>query len=266
MYHVRDFALNTNVMQATGLITSVKTLAERMKSQRAKLGLSQEDVARAAGVSQGTIGNLEGGIRRSARKLVEIANALKVSPEWLSTGKHPAHALPIAVTSPLGAKPARAVPEGGALAVGLQALTVVQALSFVGELVRASAPSARPTLTQLLIGYIIEPQEGSSHASAIQMMLGDALKEVGAPLVLAPGSEHARHVAAAPTTVPTNPVGLRVGDWIDKLTDESEKSRAIELIGKTMQELERAHRAAQPGTKSTRRHTQRPKLPHHSAP
>lgn len=40
-----------------------------------------------AGVSQGTIGNLEAGLRNSARSIIEIAAALEVDPTWLATGK-----------------------------------------------------------------------------------------------------------------------------------------------------------------------------------
>lgn len=40
-----------------------------------------------AGVSQGTIGNLEAGLRNSARSIIEIAAALDVDAAWLSSGK-----------------------------------------------------------------------------------------------------------------------------------------------------------------------------------
>ncbi len=86
-YHVRDCAPNTNVMQAAVQITSVKTIAERLKQAREDLGLSQEQVAERAGVSQGTIGNIESGTRKSPRELLAIAAAVKVSPEWLKSGK-----------------------------------------------------------------------------------------------------------------------------------------------------------------------------------
>lgn len=81
-------------MQVPGPITFVKTekpelrtLADRLKWARAKRKLSQTHLAKAAGVSQGTIGNLESGERKSARKLASIAAALQVNPLWLETGK-----------------------------------------------------------------------------------------------------------------------------------------------------------------------------------
>lgn len=83
-------------MQAAGLITFVKTedgtadlrtLAGRLKWARLQRKLSQTELAKRAGVSQGTIGNLESGGRKDPRRIVEIAGALYCSPSWLSSGK-----------------------------------------------------------------------------------------------------------------------------------------------------------------------------------
>lgn len=52
-----------NVMQVGCPITDVTTIAERLKEARADLGISQKDLARLAGVSAGTIGNIEAGAR-----------------------------------------------------------------------------------------------------------------------------------------------------------------------------------------------------------
>jgi len=84
--HVRDYAPNTYVLQHGGVITPVKTLADRLKAARALAKLSQPELAKMAGVSQGTIGNLEAGIRHSARRLPSIAAALGVSALWLAEG------------------------------------------------------------------------------------------------------------------------------------------------------------------------------------
>lgn len=65
----------------------MNTLAERLTWARERLGLSQQEVADLAGVSQGTIANLETGFRRNPRELLAIAKAVKVSAEWMKTGK-----------------------------------------------------------------------------------------------------------------------------------------------------------------------------------
>ncbi len=79
-------------MQAAGLITNVNdedltTLAGRVKWARKKRELSQAALAKAAGVSQGTIGNVESGERKKPRELVSIARALRVFPAWLDTAR-----------------------------------------------------------------------------------------------------------------------------------------------------------------------------------
>jgi transcriptional regulator with XRE-family HTH domain len=88
-------------MQAGGLITfvksdaelrkvdpaSLKSLGERVAWARVKRELSQPQLAKRAGVSQGAIGNLESGTRKTSRSLVAIANALRASVEWLDSGK-----------------------------------------------------------------------------------------------------------------------------------------------------------------------------------
>lgn len=87
--HIRECMSLTNVMQPGCQITCVTTIADRLKQAREELGLSQEDLARRAGVSNGTIGNVESGLRKDPRSLLEIAAAAQVMPAWLKHGKPP---------------------------------------------------------------------------------------------------------------------------------------------------------------------------------
>lgn len=48
--------------------------------------MSQATLAKLSGVSQSTIGNLESGLRMSARRLAHIAEALEVNALWLAEG------------------------------------------------------------------------------------------------------------------------------------------------------------------------------------
>jgi len=79
-------------MKATG-----KTLADRLKSRRKELGLSQNALANSCGVSQPTIANWErGGHVPRQDALTSIALGLDVDPIWLLSGvlpldKSPAH-------------------------------------------------------------------------------------------------------------------------------------------------------------------------------
>lgn len=76
-------AVNTPVIRACDAITSVETPRERLKRLRKAKGLTQPELAKRAGVSQGTIGNLETGLRGYGESIVSIAAALGVPPEYL---------------------------------------------------------------------------------------------------------------------------------------------------------------------------------------
>lgn len=67
----------------------LETLAERLVWARERKEWTQQELADKAGVSQGTIGNLESGARLTARKIASIARALEVDPNWLADNKGP---------------------------------------------------------------------------------------------------------------------------------------------------------------------------------
>jgi len=54
-----------------------------IKSRRGILGLTQDELANKVGCHQKDISGWESGITPSAKNLQKIAEALKVSPEWL---------------------------------------------------------------------------------------------------------------------------------------------------------------------------------------
>lgn len=71
----------------TVMITNVQTIAERLKQARDRKGWTQGELAVAAGVSQGTIGNIESGARQAKASLVPISEALGVNWKWLALGE-----------------------------------------------------------------------------------------------------------------------------------------------------------------------------------
>jgi transcriptional regulator with XRE-family HTH domain len=85
--HVREFKAHTNVNQADETFTHVNTFAERLKSARLAVGLSQTELARLAKISTGAIGNYEAGTRDNPRELFALSAALGVNPEWLQSGR-----------------------------------------------------------------------------------------------------------------------------------------------------------------------------------
>ncbi|EKD1774709.1 TPA: S24 family peptidase [Klebsiella pneumoniae] len=64
------------------------SLAARFKARRIELGMTQTEVANVAGVSQQSIESIESGRTRKPRNVLELAKALKCSPDWLLNGKN----------------------------------------------------------------------------------------------------------------------------------------------------------------------------------
>lgn len=63
-----------------------ETLADRLNQAMKLRDMSQGALAKASGVAQPTIWRLTSGNAQGSTKIVEIANALRVRSEWLSTG------------------------------------------------------------------------------------------------------------------------------------------------------------------------------------
>lgn len=64
----------------------MNSLSERLQYAMTMRGYTQGGLAKAAGVAQPTIYRLVSGEAKASRKLVDIANALKVNPDWLANG------------------------------------------------------------------------------------------------------------------------------------------------------------------------------------
>ncbi|AVI82531.1 transcriptional regulator [Pseudomonas syringae pv. tomato] len=66
-------------------------LAERLRDAREYVGLSQDEVAHALGVSRPAVTNIESGNRKvEATELSKLAKLYRKSMEYLMTGKDPA--------------------------------------------------------------------------------------------------------------------------------------------------------------------------------
>ncbi|WP_137822552.1 LexA family transcriptional regulator [Pseudomonas sp. D(2018)] len=64
----------------------LKTLAQRLVYARERHQLTQGQLATKAGISQATVANLERGRNQATRKIVQLAEALRVTPQWLLYG------------------------------------------------------------------------------------------------------------------------------------------------------------------------------------
>ncbi len=67
----------------------MKLFADRLRHARSLRGLSQSQLARSCGLSQGAIANYESASRKSAKDIFRLADALQVSAAWLGTGQGP---------------------------------------------------------------------------------------------------------------------------------------------------------------------------------
>lgn len=65
---------------------NMNKISERLKAARLKKGWNQMQLALAADLSPGTIGNIESGARQGRGSLPQIAKALGVSHDWLANG------------------------------------------------------------------------------------------------------------------------------------------------------------------------------------
>ena len=65
----------------------MNTLKDRLFFARTLRGMTQAQLAKRVGCSQGTIGNVESGLRGTLRQVVTVARVLNVSSDWLADGK-----------------------------------------------------------------------------------------------------------------------------------------------------------------------------------
>lgn len=72
------------------LVTSTipdTTFAGRVRGRRELLGMSQAELGLASGVSQQSINNWETGRAEKTGSIVDLARALRTTPEWLQSGE-----------------------------------------------------------------------------------------------------------------------------------------------------------------------------------
>lgn len=87
---------------------TLATLAERIAARRKELGLRQEDLADAAGVSKAAVSQWERGETKNLKleHLFKIADALKLHARWLALGQGPRYVV-VAIAATLLTLPPR---------------------------------------------------------------------------------------------------------------------------------------------------------------
>ena len=64
----------------------MESLSDRIKLRRSQLNLTQAELAELVGTKQQTIQQVESGLTKRPRRLVELAEALQCEPRWLLFG------------------------------------------------------------------------------------------------------------------------------------------------------------------------------------
>ncbi|MGJ0627935.1 helix-turn-helix domain-containing protein [Xenorhabdus bovienii] len=66
----------------------METLSERIKVRRSEMNMTQSELAAIVGIRQQAIQQIESGLIKRPRFILEIANALSCDPVWLINGNH----------------------------------------------------------------------------------------------------------------------------------------------------------------------------------
>jgi transcriptional regulator with XRE-family HTH domain len=78
--------VNSDLIEFANTLTGMD-IGERIRLERRNKKISQEELARRVGVTQGLISQIENGTNDSSKYLTTIARELDVSPDWLESGK-----------------------------------------------------------------------------------------------------------------------------------------------------------------------------------
>ena len=124
------------------------TIAARLKYARERKGWTQTQLAVAAGVSAGTVGNIESGARQSKGSLPQIAEALCINHKWLASGTGTPDATPTTSPALVGGSAGPVSPALGieAIANALALMTDEQREAMAGKLASLARAPDSPTL------------------------------------------------------------------------------------------------------------------------
>lgn len=85
-YRAADIGMSINSHNDRGTIQEMEAINERIRRLRKAAGLTQIDFAKAIGVAQSTVSEIENGANFEASTLMAISKALLKSPQYVMTG------------------------------------------------------------------------------------------------------------------------------------------------------------------------------------
>lgn len=142
-----------------------ESIRARLRRLRKAFGLTQKELALKAKVAQGTIGNLESGVRGYGESVVDIATALKVTPDYLRCTTD-------------DATPPKEPPEAPALTAdegSATAITARQALEMLRGRLAGLAESDRVQAVAMIKLFVDKPENLEAAVEALDRRTAPAL-------------------------------------------------------------------------------------------
>lgn len=82
----KQTSLSLNTDKTVEAKMKMDSISERIKKKRAELNLTQVELAEKTGIKQQSLQQIEAGVTKRPRFLLEIAKALGCDPHWLMYG------------------------------------------------------------------------------------------------------------------------------------------------------------------------------------
>ncbi len=138
---------------------------ERVFKARKFAGLTQIDLAKLAGIAQSTLTEAET-VANGSTRVMQIAKATGVNPEWLATGK--GEMLPIEQRSPALPPVAAQEPRTSYSAFSSGRLSVATLIQQLGELLEQQDALTRVAIAPLLQRLASNPEERARISQMVQ--------------------------------------------------------------------------------------------------
>lgn len=213
------------------MLEPMKTLAQKVAELRHKRGWTQGDLAAAVGVSQGSIGNIESGIRTNPRAatVLGIAKALGVSPQWLQSDDGEMLPTPVPTTSNISPSPGYAPGEA---IVRVPVLANAGSMGTGNDLLHDDVLVGQIDLSEQWLSRRIKPT--SPQALRFVHAYGDSMSptfEDGDVLLVDTGMRDPRHIDGVYVLSASDRLYIkRVQSRLDGTTEISSDNPAVKTV------------------------------------
>lgn len=175
------------------------SLAQRIKQSREKADISQRELAKRSGLSQQLISKLENGLVESTTEVFRLAEALRVDPRWLATGKEvaeeantregPSITAYVPLISWVAAGAWRDVADPYPMGVGEDLVPVTCRVGTNAFALRVQGDSMEPVFPNGSV-IIVDPSAEPRHGSYVVVRLDEAEQATFKQLVFDGGTRY----------------------------------------------------------------------------